>query len=366
METYLTQLYKKQISLTEWFEAIGDARAAKLRAEDAGKHDRLDILNRIIGLPFGKPVRFPALAAAKRSADFKKYLKEHGHEECAIRLLPRRPELPKLRIRGYTITRALEWFDEQAINPADYEVDFVPHDHPTWATIFTVNDKGIFGEVKRGDPSQLTQGMYSQTDDVPTTFSYDFTNWHFSNELAGATDHVKELVNKIHIPSIVKKNQLSKELGSMFTHDYLKGYFETSTSKEFGVWFIDYNRLLGDIYTAAPITKTSNNALVTGRCGSPGKATGVVRIVQPNDLETTKLGKNDILVCPMTTPDYLPLMQQAAAIVTDLGGVLSHAAIIARELKKPCLTGTKNATEILQNGQEVEVDATKGIVTSYT
>jgi pyruvate,water dikinase len=66
----------------------------------------------------------------------------------------------------------------------------------------------------------------------------------------------------------------------------------------------------------------------------------------------------------MTTPDYLPLMQQAAAIVTELGGVLSHAAIIARELKKPCITGAKDALTKLKAGQLVAFDATAGTATT--
>ncbi len=64
----------------------------------------------------------------------------------------------------------------------------------------------------------------------------------------------------------------------------------------------------------------------------------------------------------MTPPDYLPLMKQAKATVTDLGGILSHAAIISRELKIPCITATKNATQILKDGNLVEVDAERGVV----
>jgi pyruvate,water dikinase len=64
----------------------------------------------------------------------------------------------------------------------------------------------------------------------------------------------------------------------------------------------------------------------------------------------------------MTSPDWLPLIQKAVAIVTDEGGITSHASIVARELKKPCIVGTKNATKILKDGDQVEVDADSGIV----
>ena len=362
MDTYLTNLYQKQISLTEWFEAIGDPRAARLRQEDAHKHDRLDTLNQIIGLPFGKPTRFSGRDVATRSSAVQEFVKKRGQELCAIRLIPRKSEAPKLRMRGYTIAKALEWFDEQKVNPDDYEVDVVPHDDAKWATIFTVTNKGIFGEAKRGQPNMLTQGFYS--DNVPpSTFAYDFTDWHFSNEQPGIREHVQAVVERVKVNEPEKQAALAKELQSEFVQNYLKGYFETSTSDEYGIWFLDYNRLLSDIYQTAPIETTRKDALVTGRTGSPGKAAGVVRIIKPEDLETAKLKPNEVLVCTMTTPDHLPLMQQATAIVTDLGGVLSHAAIIARELKKPCVTGTKTATTTLKAGQKIIVDATKGIVT---
>ena len=78
--------------------------------------------------------------------------------------------------------------------------------------------------------------------------------------------------------------------------------------------------------------------------------------------ELNKVNDNDILVTGMTTPDYLPALRKAAAFVTDEGGVTCHAAIVARELKKPCIVGTKRATQLLKDGELVEVDANSGIV----
>ncbi len=71
----------------------------------------------------------------------------------------------------------------------------------------------------------------------------------------------------------------------------------------------------------------------------------------------------DILVAIATHPDYIPAMQRASAFVTDEGGITSHAAIVSREMKKPCIVGTKIATKVLHDGDMVEVDAEKGIVT---
>ncbi len=153
-------------------------------------------------------------------------------------------------------------------------------------------------------------------------------------------------------------------INATFSNNYLEGYFETITSKTFGIWFCDYNRIIGRLYDDFRYN-ISNNAsdindkTLVGQSGNSGKATGKVRIMNnANDM----FENGDILVCVMTTPEYISIMQKASAIVTDLGGILSHAAIIARELKKPCVVGTGNATTILKDGMKVEVDADKGTV----
>ncbi|MFA6227031.1 MAG: PEP-utilizing enzyme [Candidatus Paceibacterota bacterium] len=92
-----------------------------------------------------------------------------------------------------------------------------------------------------------------------------------------------------------------------------------------------------------------------------GNVSGRVSIVLSNS-DFLKFKKGDILVSSATRPDFVPLMEKALAIITDEGGLLSHAAIVSRELKKPCIVGTKNATKVLKDGDMVEVDANKGIV----
>jgi pyruvate,water dikinase len=64
----------------------------------------------------------------------------------------------------------------------------------------------------------------------------------------------------------------------------------------------------------------------------------------------------------MTTPDFVPAMKKAVAFITDEGGITSHAAIVARELKKPCIIGAKIATRALKDGDLIEVDANRGVV----
>lgn len=100
---------------------------------------------------------------------------------------------------------------------------------------------------------------------------------------------------------------------------------------------------------------------VRGVSAFPGKAKGTVRIVIDID-DIAKVRRGNILVAVMTFPHFIPAMEKAAAFVTDEGGILCHTAIVAREMKKPCIIGTKIATQVLKDGDRVEVDATKGIV----
>lgn len=102
-------------------------------------------------------------------------------------------------------------------------------------------------------------------------------------------------------------------------------------------------------------------AEITGQVGCVGRARGTVRIIiRPKDM--VKMKQGDILVSIATDPDIVPAMKKAAAIVTEQGGVTSHAAIVSRELNIPCVIGTKIATKVLKDGDMVEVDATRGIV----
>lgn len=99
-----------------------------------------------------------------------------------------------------------------------------------------------------------------------------------------------------------------------------------------------------------------------GTSAFKGVAQGTVRIVF-DPFKVQEFNEGDVLVTGMTRPEFLPLMQKASAFVTDAGGVLSHAAIVARELAKPCILATERATKILHDGDLVEVNGDTGIVT---
>lgn len=104
-----------------------------------------------------------------------------------------------------------------------------------------------------------------------------------------------------------------------------------------------------------------NPSILKGQIAYRGIVKGPVRIVL-DPAKARSFAKGDILVTGMTRPEYIPLIKRSSGMITDAGGILSHAAIIAREQKKPCVMGTINATKILKDGDIVELDANQGIV----
>ncbi|MEE8347798.1 MAG: PEP/pyruvate-binding domain-containing protein, partial [Dehalococcoidia bacterium] len=101
--------------------------------------------------------------------------------------------------------------------------------------------------------------------------------------------------------------------------------------------------------------------LLEGSPASPGVATGQVKLIR-SPSEINQVVEGDILVTEMTTPDFVPAMKRAAAIVTDKGGRTAHAAIVSRELGIACVVGTENATQLLSDGQVITVDGSRGRV----
>lgn len=101
--------------------------------------------------------------------------------------------------------------------------------------------------------------------------------------------------------------------------------------------------------------------ILKGIPASAGVAKGKVRIIL-DPSENSKMRKGDILVVPITNPLFTPVIIKASAIVTDLGGALSHSAVVARELGIPAIVGTKKATKILKDDTLITIDGKKGIV----
>ena len=369
---------KKMPSFTEWFEAIGYEKTDEFRQEDNTKRDRLEFLFQECNIPYDRPERMTASDIVDKTPLFLDIVKRKGNKLCALRLVPKKSNLPKLRQRGKTLNEYLEtWFPTLDINPDDYKAEVVPHsDNTKYSSTFVITDKGIYGEFVAGGHWQLSQGFFSHE---PITFLHNFNELKLSNSNEQMQKFIMEMISYLNIlpnkQNLLKENLKSQftqhqnridnktdniqQLGAGFTNtNYLKGYFEYVVWPDESGHFVDYNRMIPDMIGDIDFKISDNNQKLTGTCASPGQTSGKVKIVL--DSENTEFENGDILVCPMTTVDYVPLMKKARGIITEQGNILSHAAIVSREMKKPCIVGVKNVLNDLQDGDEIEMLADNG------
>jgi pyruvate, water dikinase len=164
---------------------------------------------------------------------------------------------------------------------------------------------------------------------------------------------------KITDDDIIFLAKIGKTLEEHYDHPQ-----DVEWAKEGGKIYIVQTRPVTMIYKG----KVSSHdidapVLLSGAPASPGVASGPVKIV-PDPSMIDKVLEGDILVAEMTTPDFVPAMKRAAAIVTDRGGRTAHAAIVSRELGIPCVVGCEKATAILKDGQIITVDGSTGKVYS--
>ncbi|MCX6705029.1 MAG: phosphoenolpyruvate synthase, partial [Candidatus Woesebacteria bacterium] len=184
----------------------------------------------------------------------------------------------------------------------------------------------------------------------------------------------KNAENKvIEVPKKIRNNQkitdkeiieLARLSFKLHTHYYFPQ--DTEWAKEKGKLYIVQTRPVTTVTQTTKIEeadkggfKIATAPILTGSPASPGIGTGSVKILK-SPKEIDKIRKGDVLVAPMTSPDYVPAMKKSAAIITDEGGQTSHAAIVSRELGIPCVVGTKDATKTLKDGQIVTVNGEAG------
>jgi phosphohistidine swiveling domain-containing protein len=157
---------------------------------------------------------------------------------------------------------------------------------------------------------------------------------------------IEDLTGNISIDSINDAIEKKKDL---FIDYYAKGVFGSLYGNEAKEVYEVFHKTLD-------VGKT-----IKGNVASKGIVEGIVRVIV-GEVHFSKFNDDEILVAPMTRPEYLPLMKKAKAIITDEGGITCHAAIISRELKIPCIIGTQVATKVLKDGDLVEVNAETGVV----
>jgi len=157
--------------------------------------------------------------------------------------------------------------------------------------------------------------------------------------------------NQLYIVQSRPITTLSKETIQKFSSQDYKNLMQKSKSSDQSSIVHTSQSQASQSISATPI--------LSGLGASPGIVSGKVKILN-SAKEIGKINKGDILVTEMTSPDFVPAMRKAAAIITNSGGMTCHAAIISRELGVPCIVGTKKATEILKEDQIITVDATRG------
>ena len=178
-----------------------------------------------------------------------------------------------------------------------------------------------------------------------------------------------ELEKRSNLPILNLKYLFTHELKELKTNaKQLKKISDYRISNEFMISGIngevkpvDKDRLI-QIKEAIKVQEDSELIKGIVACRGPKlKYIGKVKVLL-SPKECSKVNPGDILVSTMTTPDYVLAMNHALGFVTDEGGVTCHAAIVSREMNKPCIIGTRTATKVLKDGDLVEVDANKGIV----
>ncbi len=164
---------------------------------------------------------------------------------------------------------------------------------------------------------------------------------------------------KLTDEDILRLSRLGKQL-----EDHYRSPQDIEWARENNKFYIVQTRPVTTLKETTEVEPEINApVLLTGNAASPGLAAGPVKIIHKTS-QIDQVHDGDILVAEMTTPDFVPAMKRAVAIVTDRGGRTAHAAIVSRELGIPCVVGAEGATTTLTDGQIITVDGSHGKVYS--
>lgn len=349
-----TKGLQKSSSLQQWSKLTQKYFHKKLRIEERKDREYIYNLLKKNGLPYERFYAFPSGDKLTKD-EFLKVIGDLGYAywisatpKLGLNNLDR---LSKLRLEniedGWNFIKSIPEL-------ASYKIIIMQYaDNPEFKgnVLISKNLNGIADFVQGDRHVQLTSGL---TISDPMFFN--------SQEIV----HFSETISKEY-------QELLYSYISMHP-----GHFEFqygTLDKVRGLSFFDYNeelayedidKLFQDlvVYHDLNLPSLANNGfLVLGIPASLGKATGICKVILSEDVKGfRKVSVGNILVTDATTPDMTPIMKKVSAIVTDFGGVTSHAAIVCRELGIPCIVGTRKGTSLLKDGMKVEVDAFKGTV----
>jgi phosphohistidine swiveling domain-containing protein len=229
--------------------------------------------------------------------------------------------------------------------------------------------KALLKKINNSEVTMLARALQEGT----------FLNEYRKNKISKASVMVREIFKKIKVMAGLKSWQDCFYLTAFEIKDILSGKKVDAKkiirARKVVAFLVGDNgavkflsksatmKLLKNIKSIHSNKEKAAKALenIKGVGASRGKVRGIVKVILgANDF--SKLKPGDILVAAMTSVDFVPIMKKAAAFITNEGGITSHASIVAREMNKPCIIGTKIATKVLHDGDMVEVDADKGAV----
>jgi len=325
---------------------ISKSRIDSILDVDHAKFERLGRLNKEHGLPI---IKTNFYIEGKDFNDSNKGLEEflNRYNSFAFRAVPKDASMTHVRRHNISREELIAAITNLPGGTRHYSITLNEFFVSEYAGTIISDGENLFIEVVHGDHSRIAQ--YELQDDVILRgLKVPGENIVFNIDNQDLRDKAINAVNFL-------KN------GEKF----LTGYFEFKYNSKDDYVFIDYND--SDFYKNLEnfgITKESllekPNEIVSGAVVCNKNVSGKVRIVKnPND---SRFVEGEIIVAEMATPDFLPIMVKAKAVVTDLGGVTSHAALVCRELGIACIMGTKKATATFKDGDQILVDGKNGVV----
>jgi phosphohistidine swiveling domain-containing protein len=357
--------FRTRSALSDWLTAAAPESRTTIIGEDFERSRRLARLHELTGFPILETRHFTGAETVAATPRFQEFA-DRATGSYALRAVHRDDREHVFRNRNLPLPDLLRWLQGKVADITDFDLEFSPHLANEWSTIFVVTGSGVIAEVVRGSLRQLTQGEHLA--DGPVRVTYDYARWAADPPDPRALALARTAIGHASVGSAETRDLLRRELGCEFADGtYLRGYFEAIFGPADDIRFIDFNMSMG-----APLEE-SYVELIRGQQGvrsgelhgltaSRGRTAGTAHVLVHDEGLSYGLNEGEILVCGEPTPDMIPLLARASGVVMERGGLLTHASVVCRELRIPCLVGTANATEVIPDGARVDLDADAGVV----
>jgi phosphohistidine swiveling domain-containing protein len=344
----------------------------ELKRADMKKWERLKDLQRLIGLPIQMHYDFSPEEVIEQSARVQDFFRRFPSPPYSVKAEPKPVfEVTHIRHRRHHATReeVIAFVEQLTPDPSHYTVSIwegFPIEYS--GNLILALERGL-GEVKQGTHRDLTQGYATEGEQIYEV-EFDLQD-PFVSMSALPHPFSNILSESLHYMRVPKNATVPYETA----HGYVCGYFEFIYHHELGFRFFDFNTVLMNNWAAlAPLLhhqvftdeiSSQNTHILKGRSAYPGVREGRAAVVcGPEDMHLVQ--KGDILIAPITTTEYVPILNKVEAIACAWGGITSHPAIIARELKIPTIVGVKGLIDCVKTGDYIRVDADQGTITTFS